>query len=150
MCISDVLISFVPTEPDGPPVIVDARAASSRSIQISLEVPTPDVVNGIILGYHLFYSLVDKGGKVIGQEIMVDVKRDNEKTTVSLIENLEEYTWYSFTARAYTSIGHGPNTTETKLVRTFEDGTNKFYISIECGTLPSSIARKLFECLCHK
>ena len=118
------------TEPDGPPAIIDARATSSQSIQFMLEVPAPDVVNGIILGYHIFYSLVDKDGKVIGQESMVDVKRNDEKTTIGLLENLEEYTWYSLTVRAYTSIGYGPNTTEARLVRTFEDGTNTFIITI--------------------
>lgn len=102
----------------------NVSANSSRNLLVKLEVPAPDVVNGVILGYHVFYSVADTNGKVIGNEMMGDIRRMHEKTTAGLIEDLEEYTWYTLSARAYTSIGYGPNTTENVLVRTLEDGMN--------------------------
>ena len=72
--------------------------------------------------------MADKDGKAIGKEMMADIKRTEEKTTVGLVDNLEEFTWYRVTARAYTSIGYGPNTTDFRLVRTLEDGMTVFHI----------------------
>ena len=114
--------------PDGPPTVFNISANSSQSILVKLEVPAPDVVNGIIRGYHVFYSRADKNGNVTGHEMMIDVIRGNEDITIGLIEGLDEFTLYRLTARAYTSIGAGPNTTITRLVRTLEDGMKTIHI----------------------
>ena len=86
-----------------------------------MEVPSADVVNGIIRGYHVIYQETNELGEMIGENMTADFKRIDEVITVGKIEGLEEFTWYSFQARAYTSIGYGPNSTRVTS-RTFEDG----------------------------
>lgn len=86
-----------------------------------LEAPAADVVNGIVRGYEIFYWKTDKFGNATGEEMMADFIKSEETTTIALIEGLEEFTWYKLKARAYTSMGKGPNTT-AHIARTLQDG----------------------------
>lgn len=85
--------------------------------------PGPDVVNGIITSYRVFYAESDANGTLTGPQksVLVDRTKDEEFTT-GVIENLKEYTWYKLSAYASTSIGPGPNVTKDAPVRTLEDG----------------------------
>ncbi|XP_041360358.1 tyrosine-protein phosphatase Lar-like isoform X2 [Gigantopelta aegis] len=87
--------------PGSPPRNVRARAASSTTIIVSWQ--APQIPNGIIEGYKVFYTL--KPEKPIFFWDSQDVMNDNKLTTISGLQPNQTYT---ISALAYSSIGQGP------------------------------------------
>ena len=100
-----------------------------------LKIPAPDVVNGIIRGYEVFYNKTDEAGNAIGNETKIIWKTRARNTTVKKIKELDEFTWYSLTSRAFTAIGHGPKSSRRRL-RTFEDGKSNMCFCIKYTEVP--------------
>ena len=115
------MFSFV--APEGPPRSIAAKGESSTSLKVKLRVPGPDVVNGIIRSYRVFYTETDANGTATGpQKSLLLDRNGDEEFTIGFIENLKKYTWYNLSAYATTSVGPGPNITRDQPVRTLEDG----------------------------
>ena len=101
---------------------------------MKLRVPGPDVVNGIIQSYRVFYAETDANGTAIGpQKSLLVHRKGDEEFTIGFIENLKKYTWYILSAYASTSVGPGPNITRDQPVRTLEDGKALLNLLERCG-----------------
>jgi hypothetical protein len=71
--------------------------------------------NGIITGYQVLYTpLVTYGGEI-------GAKTANSNVSVSILEDLQEYTMYSINVTAHTQVGVGPYSLAI-FSTTFEDG----------------------------
>ncbi len=125
LCLRYITISsFSSTVPEGPPVTLKAEANSSTTFKVSIDQPAPDVVNGIIRGYVVFYSPVTPRASdpvpYIEQNITFD--RADEIVTVGRIENLRKFEVYALSAAAFTIKGLGPRIAIPVKERTLEDG----------------------------
>ncbi|XP_046366897.1 tyrosine-protein phosphatase Lar-like isoform X5 [Haliotis rufescens] len=87
--------------PGSPPRNVRARAASSTTIVVSWN--EPEIPNGIIQGYKVFYTLLPQ--KPIFFWDVQEVTNDNKLTTIS---GLEPNKTYTLSALAFSGIGQGP------------------------------------------
>ncbi|KAK6188600.1 hypothetical protein SNE40_004745 [Patella caerulea] len=87
--------------PGSAPRNVRARAASSTTIVVSWN--QPEIPNGAIQGYKVFYSLTPE--KPIFFWDSQEVTNNNQVTTIS---NLKPNETYTITVLAYSSIGQGP------------------------------------------
>ncbi|XP_070195997.1 tyrosine-protein phosphatase Lar-like isoform X3 [Littorina saxatilis] len=95
------LVQVVVEAPGTPPRNILARAASSTTIVVSWD--EPDIPNGIIQGYRVFYSLKPEEPVFFWEQ--QEVKNDNRLTTISgLVPNQT----YTISILAYSSIGPGP------------------------------------------
>lgn len=81
--------------------------------------------NGIIMGYHVFYTpLYTFAGEIKAEMV-------NTNITILVLENLHEYTDYNISVRAYTRAGAGPYSIAITHT-TFQDG-KKFTHYLICG-----------------
>ena len=111
------LLSFFLHKGPGPPFGVMTLSNSSTQVIVSWEgVLDP---NGIILLYEVLYlSTSDR------QVRSVNITDNTSRTVV--LSNLEEFTEYNITVRAYTSVGAGPETSAVT-VRTLQE--SMFFIT---------------------
>jgi len=101
------IITCSHTVPEAP---TNFLSSATTSTTIRLSWSTPNVTNGIILGYTIVYS----------NNIDTFLMTYNDNTFEDTINNLNKYTQYRFVIYANTSAGEGDNATTT--VRTLEDG----------------------------
>ena len=108
-------ISFFFSVPSRPPINMTAFNTSSTSINVTWEPVPDDHVNGIVLGYRLFYKQADKA--------IDDFSNLTVNSTVFSIEleSLEFYTKYELQLLAFTVVGDG-NVSEPVYCMTDEDG----------------------------
>lgn len=101
--------------PSRPPINMTAFNTSSTSINVTWEPVPDDHVNGIVLGYRLFYKQADKA--------IDDFSNLTVNSTVFSIEleSLEFYTKYELQLLAFTVVGDG-NVSEPVYCMTDEDG----------------------------
>lgn len=93
------------------PLNVTSEVTSSTSIYVKWdEIPMIDR-NGNITEYEVHYVPIDEG---------LNEHSDNTTDLEFIILNLKEFTNYSITVRAYTSVGPGPYTVPI-INQTFED-----------------------------
>jgi len=106
------LLLFLSPVPSDYPQNLKAVTLSSAEIAVSWnEVPAIGQ-NGIIIQYEVQYEPL---------MILSGALTMNTSITSALLRDLEQYTEYNITVRAYTSVGPGPlNPGVTN--RTFEDG----------------------------
>ena len=106
------LLLFLSPVPSDYPQNLNAVTVSSTEIAVSWnEVPAIGR-NGIIIQYEVQYEplLILTGDLTM-----------NTSNTSALLRDLQEYTEYNITIRAYTSVGPGP-LSPSVTNRTFEDG----------------------------
>ncbi len=88
---------------------------SSTAMMVAWNQILPIDQNGIITGYQVLYTpLVTYGGEI-------SAKTANSNVSLSILEDLQEYTMYSINVRARTQVGVGPYSLAI-LSTTFEDG----------------------------
>ena len=101
--------------PSQPPTNFTLTANTSISIEASWQLPPADSINGIIMGFKLFYKKKDSSG-------METVERINSSSVrTKVVTGLGKYTVYGFQLLGYTSAGDGPKSS-VKYERTKEDG----------------------------
>ena len=89
--------------------------------------PAANVVNGIILGYTLFYVLADPI-RLDREERNITVLQSRENATLGILTDLEKFSIYSLQIAAFTSKGLGPRTAVSLPVQTLEDSKSTFYL----------------------
>ncbi|CAG7820270.1 unnamed protein product, partial [Allacma fusca] len=87
--------------PDAPPEGLRCEALSPKSLQIHWEPPPPQMSNGQVQGYKVFYQPVSD--EKIGEKLEVK-KTSNRETT---LHGLQSFTNYSVRTLAYTLGGEG-------------------------------------------
>ncbi|XP_025110641.1 receptor-type tyrosine-protein phosphatase S-like isoform X6 [Pomacea canaliculata] len=95
------VVQVIVEAPGTPPRNIRARAASSTTIVVSWD--EPEIPNGIIQGYKVFYTLKPEDPVFFWEQ--QEVKNDNRLTTISGLEPNQTYT---ISILAYSSIGPGP------------------------------------------
>ncbi len=95
-------------------------------MKIALKPPAPNVTNGILLGYEVFFTRFEGDVTFPVEKITVDKSKGN--FTKELIRHLKKFTWYSIHAAAFTVKGLGPQTVVPFKRRTREDGRSHFEI----------------------
>ncbi|XP_076439826.1 receptor-type tyrosine-protein phosphatase delta-like isoform X2 [Babylonia areolata] len=95
------VVQVIVEAPGTPPKNVRARAASSTTIVVSWA--EPDIPNGVIQGYRVYYTLKPEEPVFFWET--QEVKNDNRLTTISGLVPNETYT---ISILAYSSIGPGP------------------------------------------
>lgn len=101
--------------PSHSPINVTAFNTSSTGINVSWETVPDDHVNGIIVGYRLFFKMADKPIQDF-RNLTVN------STTLSVeLESLEFFTKYELRLLAFTIVGDG-NISEPVYGMTDEDG----------------------------
>lgn len=109
------------TGPASPPGNITIIILSPISILVMWEeIPVFDQ-NGIIIAYEILYEPLDTFDGLIGIEAV------NTTNTLITISDLQEFTGYNISVRAYTSAGLGPYS-DIITDMTPEDGKNLFYI----------------------
>ena len=93
-------------------------SSTSSSITVTWQAPSAEAQNGQLTSYVLVYA----GTELDQQERMVTLSTSASGFTTSYTaQNLEAYSYYTFSIIAYTSVGSGPAMTITGL-QTLEDG----------------------------
>lgn len=92
-----------------------ALSTSSTAVLVTWDPVPEDHVNGILLGYYVFYQRVDKPQQEIKLLIL------NETSTSVWINNLEKFADYNFSVASFTEPGMG-NLSDPVTNKTFEDG----------------------------
>lgn len=101
--------------PASPPDNVEAIVMSSTSIMVTWdEVPSIDQ-NGLIIEYEVQNIPLETFGGVIGVEMW------NSTDLFYVLDDLEEFTNYTISVRAYTIVGPGPYS-DPVTNHTFQDG----------------------------
>lgn len=108
-------ISFFFSVPSRSPINVTAFKTSSTSINVTWEPVPDDHVNGIVLGYRLFYKQADKAINDFSNLTVNSSIFDIE------INGLKFYTKYELRLLAFTMVGDG-NISEPVYCMTDEDG----------------------------
>jgi hypothetical protein len=108
-------------DPASPPGNITTIILSPISISVMWEeIPVFDQ-NGIIIAYEILYEPLDTFDGLIGIEAV------NTTNTLITISDLQEFTGYNISVRAYTSAGLGPYS-DIITDMTPEDGKSLFYI----------------------
>lgn len=87
--------------PDGPPSNVTATVLNSTAVLLTIQLPHPDRVNGIITGYNIIDELSRANEHTAW--------RFNETITYYVVNGLLPFTEYKFAVSAFTKIGAGPS-----------------------------------------
>ena len=88
-----------------------AFSTNPITVRLNLTLPSKETRNGVIIGYSIMYSRVDKS--------LVYDKQTNGITLKYDVTSLDEYTMYKFPTAAITSVGTGVYS-EYVYVRTME------------------------------
>ena len=100
---------FLPV-PSGPPSNTIGTALNSTHVSLSWDPPSPDQINGVIIGYNINFTELETG--VVSHLIL--------EQTEAVIGPLHPHYTYNFTIVAFTLVGSGPTT--YVIVQTNEDG----------------------------
>ena len=111
-----LLTSSVP-EPSAGPVIIHAVNTSSSSLLIAWKPIPPQLVHGILLGYHVAYNIRDMKNTTSAR----GVQEANASTPSVLIQGLRKFTPYRVEVSGFTLKGAGPYSRSWDVV-TDEDG----------------------------
>ena len=96
--------------PSGPPSNTIGTALNSTHVSLSWDPPSPDQINGVIIGYSINFTELETGG----------MSHLTSEQTETVIGPLHPHYTYNFTVVAFTLVGSGPIT--YVIVRTDEDG----------------------------
>ena len=88
-----------------------AFSTNPITVRLNITLPSKETRNGVIIGYNIMYSRVDKSRVYDKQTNGITIKYD--------VTNLDEYTMYKFRTAAITSVGTGVYS-EYVYVRTME------------------------------
>lgn len=111
------ILNYENSVPSGEPQNLSGRPIDSRSIEVTWNPPPPDLQNGVITGYKIFYvKNLDELSEEDAQSVTVDA--DANKLTLA---PLAVWTEYKIWVLAFTSVGDGPKS-QPIIVSTDEDG----------------------------
>lgn len=99
-------------EPSSPPQNVEALEVTAS--EVNLRWLPPEMPNGMITHYEI---MCDNGSILI-------IK--NATTTHLILNELNPYTLYNISVRAFTHLGHGNQSSDPLFVRTAETGKWKY------------------------
>ncbi|XP_035702797.1 Down syndrome cell adhesion molecule-like protein Dscam2 isoform X2 [Folsomia candida] len=100
-----ISVLTLPEAPSGPPLNVTAIHTSSRTILVQWEQPHPNLINGVILGYHVLVSPVPITSTLSNSSSKLIDEKWGYQTEVN---ELRPNSRYRISIRAYNSAGVGP------------------------------------------